>query len=66
MIAMQGVAELQIANFKADMLTVQSQMPFDQILSANNPLAMRLTSYLDVLHVWANMFERVLEKFESK
>ena len=66
MIAMQSVAELQIANFKADMLTVQSQMPFDQILSANNPLAMRLTSYLDVLHVWANMFERVLEKFESR
>lgn len=64
--AMQGVAELQVANFKADMQTVQSQMPFDQILSANNPLAMRLTGYLDVLHVWASMFERVLEKFESR
>ena len=66
MTAMQGVAELQIANFKADMLTVQSQMPFDQILSADNPIAKRLIGYLDVLNSWVCMFERILEKFERK
>ena len=27
---------------------------------------MNLTGYLDVLLIWSSMFERVLEKFESK
>ena len=41
-------------------------MPFDQILSTSNPIAVRLMGYLDVLLTWATIFERLLDKFESK
>ena len=35
-------------------------------MNADDPLAVRLTAYLDVLLIWASMFERILEKFETK
>jgi len=61
--ALRGAADMQIANFKADMLTMQSQnVPMD----ATNPLAMRLMSQLEVLHQWACMFTRLIERFESR
>lgn len=58
---MQQAVDSQIASFKVDMQNVQNY----QNLNANDPLAVRLTAYLDVLLVFSSMFERVLEKFES-
>ena len=41
-------------------------MSIDQLISATDPMAMRLMSQLDVLHTWTGMFSRVIERLESK
>lgn len=41
-------------------------MPINQLVSTEDPLAIRLMSQLEVLHQWAGMFERLIEKFESR
>ena len=41
-------------------------MPIDQLISATDPLAVRLMSQLDVLHTWTGMFARIIERFESR
>ena len=41
-------------------------MSIDQLISATDPMAMRLMSQLDVLHTWTGMFARVIERLESK
>ena len=48
------------------MLTVQSQMPINQLVSTEDPLAIRLMSQLEVLHSWASMFARLIERLESR
>ena len=35
-------------------------------VSADDPIAMRLMSQLDVLQAWASMFSRMIEVFESR
>lgn len=45
------------------MLEVQQQMPLDQILSADNPLAVRIINFLEVMHTWAETFGRIFEKY---
>ena len=41
-------------------------MSIDQLISATDPLAVRLMSQLDVLHTWAGMYSRIIERFESR
>ena len=41
-------------------------MSIDQLISATDPLAVRLMSQLDVLHTWAGMYTRIIERFESR
>ncbi len=35
-------------------------------VAANDPIAIRLMSQLEVLHAWAAMFQKLVEKFESR
>jgi len=63
---LRGAANIYIANFKADILQVQSTMPLDQAVSTSHPLAVRLMSQLEVLHSWAGMVARLLERLESR
>jgi hypothetical protein len=35
-------------------------------VAANDPIAIRLMSQLEVLHSWAAMFQKLIEKFESR
>lgn len=44
------------------MLNAQNQMP----VAANDPIAIRLMSQLEVLHAWAGMFQKLIEKFENR
>ena len=41
-------------------------MSIDQLISATDPLAVRLMSQLDVLHTWTGMYGRIIERFESR
>ena len=41
-------------------------MPINQLVSTEDPLAIRLMSQLEVLHGWAGMFSRLIERFESR
>lgn len=63
---LRGVADTQIASFKADMQQVLNTQPLDQAVSTQNPLAKRLIDQLEVLHQWSNMFQRLIERFESR
>ena len=47
--ALRATADTQIANFKADILTLMSQQN-ELAAAATSPLAMRLMSQLEVLH----------------
>ena len=43
-------------------MTAQAQ----QNVQPDDPLAVRLYQYLDVLHAWTQMFARMIEVFESR
>ena len=56
-----------VASFKADMQLVQSsQIPLDQLVASTDPLAVKLLNALEILHTWAGMFMRMIERFESR
>lgn len=35
-------------------------------VAANDPIAIRLMSQLEVLHAWSGMFQKMIEKFENR